>query len=863
MNRFAIPAIRRGTVERGRLLDVVAQDDPLTLVHGTAGSGKSTVLAQYAHSISRDQASIVWISLNADDTGLERLATRILETTLRATSGDTDQTEIPTGIELVAAVRAALTRSDHETLYVFLDDYHHVADPAADDFLLSLLSNSRNLRVLVGTRVAGQLAHSEVAARIPVTLLEAEDLEFSQQDTAELLQLSGVADDPQLATAIHTSSRGWPLATHALVIEAQRGEFDAAEAPIVAHRRSRFLKNLVKTRLAQTSPDVRDFVFRTCLVDELTVELAERLTDLDAASAEEFFDRLERDGVGTWQFRDGEEVFRHHPLIREALERAAESHLGEREIHRLKTILADTVGQSRPALALELSLQLRDWDRMDALIRKQFPTMSANRREGMLAILEQVPASVAQDYPSILGSRTILEYGRPSTPATQLKRALSFVLGATSPSARDQLGDGALRMAASRLMGNGDKAIELTNVVIARVESATEEELDANALILPTVLTQCAITLIYDGQYDRALAVTTMARDYAVRAGLLREPLHALALTALAHALRGDMVSARAAVTDCEQHEAPAGWRDGYVGAGYRIARALDYLDKGDPESAIGELDVLAPHEPTIEHWPYLAVVDAWARLQRDGAEAAYAALRATLARKRWRLPPVESLRTFLSSVQADLLVAAGQPVRAQKTVASYRSEQKPELALSRARIALARGDSSMAFAVASETAWRTHVPRLRAEALLIKAVAGLHTDQPAIADEALRSALSVLDEYGLRLPLLRFPRSVLEEIRAAAGSTTAGSLVEGLPDAPTPLSIRGALSPAELRVLEALATTPHTTDISAALHLSTNTVRSHLKSINRKLGVNSRKSAVSVARELGLLTTLSVDDEE
>ena len=60
-------------------------------------------------------------------------------------------------------------------------------------------------------------------------------------------------------------------------------------------------------------------------------------------------------------------------------------------------------------------------------------------------------------------------------------------------------------------------------------------------------------------------------------------------------------------------------------------------------------------------------------------------------------------------------------------------------------------------------------------------------------------------------------------------------------------------LSEREITVLRHLASRLNTAEIAAALYLSVNTVRSHVKAIYRKLAVNSRAEAVSRARQLGL----------
>ena len=73
------------------------------------------------------------------------------------------------------------------------------------------------------------------------------------------------------------------------------------------------------------------------------------------------------------------------------------------------------------------------------------------------------------------------------------------------------------------------------------------------------------------------------------------------------------------------------------------------------------------------------------------------------------------------------------------------------------------------------------------------------------------------------------------------AGSAIAGTLVE-------PLTSR------ERTVLRYLQGTLSHVEIAALLYISVNTVKTHVKNIYRKLGVDRRKEAVRLARELRLL---------
>jgi LuxR family transcriptional regulator, maltose regulon positive regulatory protein len=61
-------------------------------------------------------------------------------------------------------------------------------------------------------------------------------------------------------------------------------------------------------------------------------------------------------------------------------------------------------------------------------------------------------------------------------------------------------------------------------------------------------------------------------------------------------------------------------------------------------------------------------------------------------------------------------------------------------------------------------------------------------------------------------------------------------------------------LTPRELQVIQLLARQMSTTQISAAMSISVNTVRTRVRQALRKLGTDDRKGAVPTARERGLV---------
>jgi ATP/maltotriose-dependent transcriptional regulator MalT len=66
----------------------------------------------------------------------------------------------------------------------------------------------------------------------------------------------------------------------------------------------------------------------------------------------------------------------------------------------------------------------------------------------------------------------------------------------------------------------------------------------------------------------------------------------------------------------------------------------------------------------------------------------------------------------------------------------------------------------------------------------------------------------------------------------------------------------REPLTEGETRVLRYLPTHLRATEIACELHLSANTVKTHLRHLYQKLGAHSRREAVERARVLGLLAS-------
>jgi LuxR family maltose regulon positive regulatory protein len=229
-------------------------------------------------------------------------------------------------------------------------------------------------------------------------------------------------------------------------------------------------------------------------------------------------------------------------------------------------------------------------------------------------------------------------------------------------------------------------------------------------------------------------------------------------------------------------------------------------------------------------------------------------------------------LAELLTVVRAEALIASGEPDRAMALLTPV-----PRHAVVEAMVvaALARrtiGDVRGALAVLSRAVTDLdHAPlALQVEAWLLEArmAEDQHRDERArlLTDRALRSATS----EGMRRAVMRdwgwLRRTVERDTGLLRRHRDFLATCPGDDDGPwrpasvaAPTGVDGDQLPPSLlteregQVLQLLAQMNSTEEIAAALFVSTITVKTHLKGIFGKLGVNRRVDAVRRGRTLGL----------
>jgi LuxR family transcriptional regulator, maltose regulon positive regulatory protein len=148
-------------------------------------------------------------------------------------------------------------------------------------------------------------------------------------------------------------------------------------------------------------------------------------------------------------------------------------------------------------------------------------------------------------------------------------------------------------------------------------------------------------------------------------------------------------------------------------------------------------------------------------------------------------------------------------------------------------------------------------------QAFLLEAIARDKLGDQIAAGRALEHALDLAEPDGALLWFLLHPAPDLLERQARQRTAHAAliadilSLLAGRKLAPPPAGPRPPLEPlsdSEIRVLRYLPTNLTGPEVAGELHVSPNTVRTHMRHLYEKLGTHTRAEAVARARALGLL---------
>ena len=225
------PRIPRTVLERARLGSALPElaDKAVIALHAPAGSGKTSLLAQWRKEALQTGAVVAWLTLDGLDTD-DRFV-RGLAAAMRSASGRpnfgqacTRAADLGGGLfEGITEWLAEIADLSIETVLI-LDDVHALPQSTLDSSLAYLLLNApSNLRVVLSSRKPLALPVADLPARGRFVDLGARELLFDQAETIALLQARfGSRIDLDSCVRLHELTEGWPLGLQLAIATIER-----------------------------------------------------------------------------------------------------------------------------------------------------------------------------------------------------------------------------------------------------------------------------------------------------------------------------------------------------------------------------------------------------------------------------------------------------------------------------------------------------------------------------------------------------------------------------------------------------------------------------------------------------------------
>ncbi|MFI7600371.1 LuxR C-terminal-related transcriptional regulator [Actinoplanes sp. NPDC049681] len=872
-SKFEIPERPRFMVARPRLLEAMAarRDIPVTLVVGPAGSGKTQLVASWIRAGTTNTA-VAWITLEEEDDQSSAFWTYVVAALRRSgVPVSPSLTPLPSraGVDRSFLVRLAADLAEQDRpLLLVLDGVSCVGgEQWATDLEFVLRHASPMLRlVLIGRwdpplplhryRLAGRLIE-----------IRSENLAFTTEEAAELLTLHGVDLSPAGLTSLLEHTEGWAAGLRLFAMALQDHRDADRLVDTITGNEATIAEYFVDEVLRVQPPHVRAFLLETSILDTFTPELAEAVTR--RSDARRLLVELERRNAFVQPAAEYSAAYRFHRLFAELLRAQLMCEAPERapELHRHAARWFAAHGQT--VEAVNHAVKAQDWHTAASVAIDHYAIgrLVVEGRTGRLgALLGQLP----DDYDDAEVATVIaaLDLGDAAVEraARHLARAQDLVISrGWEYSKALALADSVLSVLVAAARDDHCEVLQLSPATEQALAEAPPEVLEKRPELRMLTLAAKGFAHSRLGAVDAA-AVCLAEVAATTATGCRYLAIDCLQHLALIEAYRGRLRHAEKLASEAVDAADRCGLEQARRPIVARVALAWVAMERYDVDAAGRHLRAADPKRHPRDQAvaaAAFALVKA-RRLQARGELRGALSLLEEASARPGPVPP-EWLAREITVARGHLLIVTGRAGEALEVVGRFPQPHPPEVVVLHAAALAADGGA--------ERAAETLVPVLSSaglappicvEAWLIMATIADRTGDAESARSALRHAVraaapdahrrAVQQVWARLRRVLREDDELSQQYRSLQGGTPTPPPPAARAPEPGTLVIVESLSRREMDVLEGMAGMLPTEEIAATLYVSVNTVKTHVRSILRKLSASRRNEAVRRARSLGLI---------
>jgi LuxR family maltose regulon positive regulatory protein len=418
--KITLPHRRIGILSRGRLNDLFNEllDHKLIVVTAPAGYGKTSLLVDIAH---QHELPFCWLSLDSLDQDLQRFATHFIASIERCFPGFGEHSKAATQAidggnssidRLVTTIANDVYQFIREHFVIVLDDYHLVDESEQINAFVNRFIQciDENCHLVILSRSLLPLSDLPLlVARSQVGGIGFRELSFRADEIqALMLQNYNQAIPKATAEELVQKTEGWITG---LLLSAQtmwQGMVDRLR--VIQASGVDLYDYLINQVLNQQTPELRDFLLRTSLLEEFDADLCASVLGAPPPgySWSEMLSDVLKHNLFVLPIGEDETWLRYHHLFQAFLQSRVVDEQPEEATRIRHSLMSVYTRRGEWEKAYAVCQQLEDVNATAALIEAAGePLVVGCRTALLLKWLDALPVDTLNTHPALLARRGI------------------------------------------------------------------------------------------------------------------------------------------------------------------------------------------------------------------------------------------------------------------------------------------------------------------------------------------------------------------------------------------------------------------------------------------------------------------------
>ena len=843
-SRLVPPAISSNAISRKHLFHLFETDLPgVTVVAAPAGFGKSSLVSQWAQSVERPT---VWFSVNPEDS-MQTFFAHVLEAIRIVFPGfasDFENEPSPNALNNIKKLTSAV--AGIKGGFNFVLNNAATDNPVVADFSQALIDHlPDNVHLVIIRRVTPTTSLARYASLGNLSLITSQDLKFSPEEVSRIADLNGADNENQHSRSLLEKCDGWPAAVQMMTRAIARGhqssnfEVESGSSPLAV---------LALETIDSLNAENRSKISRLVLLSEFDLETAAIVLGEDFS--ESYINKLATDGLYVSVSSGTSRVYRFNDIVYGVL---SQREFGDPEenkkIHeRLATHFWDKRDYRK---ALEHIYKSGDKEKFQVYLDTTIRHMAViGRGDQLLKWAEYSSDSTPRGEMmkrtiKVVGHLVNLEFARAEALATELEiiseqsKELEFLTQLTS-------------MAFAHIyFARGEFTRSLAMIDRALLTDSPYESIE-NTDRIALLRLKAGIHFLYD-QPEEINQCLKRAKSFLNSGNVINAPYYITCITSMSLWCEGRFFEAAEHATIAINQASIAGYASISAPHDAYLVLARCQLELSQLDKAVETSTVLFEKSSESNIWPWALMAEG-TRARINITKGQIPQMMEIVKQQRERLATLKSpheLSWLIDITEVFLRFVLDDWERAEELL-----RRMPRIEMVRQIDLNAKFQSDPKKIPALVEAFPENTPREKVNKFLYQATINVESENIALG--YLNKALEVGAEVGYHEYFVRQHRLYPIMVKAAAAQPTVfrESVVHEMTERIQAMNsdtgaLEEKLTSRELEILKHLTTGIPLSAIAKQLHISQNTMKTHLRNVYRKLGVDGRHSAVEKAKKL------------